>query len=68
MAVLWVRSIVAGFPLQVHQFDPRSGHIGFGVDNVESVHVITVYVPPPPLPQASFTKCSVQIHLLGLVQ
>jgi hypothetical protein len=43
MAVPQLRRLVAGFPSQRHGFEPRSGNVGFVVDEVTLGQVLSEY-------------------------
>jgi hypothetical protein len=45
--VPWLRRLVAGFPPLRPVFDPRSGHVGFMVDNMTRAQVFPYYLVLP---------------------
>jgi hypothetical protein len=46
-AVLYLRSLVAGFPTRRPGFEPRSGHVGFVVDKLTRGQVFSEYFGCP---------------------
>jgi hypothetical protein len=68
MAVSLLRWLVAGFPLWLFRFEPRSGHVGFVVDKVALGQVFSKYLVSPVNHHS--TNCSTMtiIYHLGLVQ